>query len=120
MKLLSPKTDVVFKKLFGSIGNEEITKEFISLIIGKEIKEISLDVSTVLERELLNTKLGILDIRAKLKDGTDFNIEMQIRDYKDMPERMLYYWSRLYSKKIGKGKMYEELTPTISILITRI
>ena len=45
---------------------------------------------------------------------------MQIRDYKDMPERMLYYWSRLYTKKIEKGKMYEELTPTISILITRI
>ena len=28
-KLLSPKMDVVFQVLFGEVGNEEITKDFL-------------------------------------------------------------------------------------------
>ena len=42
-KLLDPKIDYVFKRIFGYIGNEEITKELISSIIRKEISSIELD-----------------------------------------------------------------------------
>ena len=67
-KLLDPKIDYVFKRIFGYIGNEDITKGLISSIIQKEISNVELDNSTILEKDLLEDKVGILDIRAKI-DG---------------------------------------------------
>lgn len=36
-KLLNPMNDYVFKRIIGYIGNEEITKNFISSIVNKQI-----------------------------------------------------------------------------------
>ena len=35
VKLLNPKNDYVFKRIFGQIGNEDITASLISSIVGK-------------------------------------------------------------------------------------
>ena len=56
-----PTNDYVFKKIFGQVGNEEITKDLVSSIIGKKIQSINLDGNTILEKELINGKIGILD-----------------------------------------------------------
>ena len=117
-KLLDPKIDYVFKRIFGYIGNEEITKELISSIIGKEINNVELDNNPILEKDLLDDKVGILDIRAKIEDKINCNIEMQIVDRKNIEKRILYYWSKLYNMNIKTGKEYENLEKVIVILIT--
>ena len=117
-QLLDPKIDYVFKRIFGYIGNEEITKELISSIIQKEISDIKLDNNTILEKDLLDDKVGILDIRAKIEDKINCDIEMQIVDRKNIEKRILYYWSKLYSLNLKSGKDYEELEKVIVILIT--
>lgn len=118
-KLLLPEKDDVFQNLFGKIGNETITQRLISLVINRPIEKLTLDVSNRLEREDVTKKSGLLDVRAKLQSGEDFNIEMQRADYKDITERILYYWSRLYGRKLNKSEEYKKLKPTISILITK-
>ena len=117
-KLLEQKIDYVFKRIFGYIGNEEITKGLISSIIGKEIGNIKLDNNTILEKDLLDDKVGILDIRAKIEDKINCNIEMQIVDRKNIEKRILYYWSKLYNMNIKTGKDYENLEKVIVILLT--
>ena len=117
-KLLDPKIDYVFKRIFGYVGNEEITKELLSSIIQKEITNIKLDNKTILEKDLLEDKVGILDIRAKIEDKINCNIEMQIVDRKNIEKRILYYWSKLYSMNLKVGKDYENLEKVIVILIT--
>ena len=105
-KLLDPKIDYVFKRIFGYVGNEEITKGLLSSIIQKEISNIKLDNKTILEKDLLEDKVGILDIRAKIEDKINCNIEMQIVDRKNIEKRILYYWSKLYSMNLKAGKDY--------------
>ena len=61
-----PTNDYVFKRIFGHKGNEEITKGLISAIIKREIKSIKLDGKKILEKDLIDDKIGILDIRADL------------------------------------------------------
>ena len=117
-KLLDPKIDYVFKRIFGYVGNEEITKGLLSSIIQKEISNIKLDNKTILEKDLLEDKVGILDIRAKIEDKINCNIEMQIVDRKNIEKRILYYWSKLYSMNLKAGKDYENLEKVIVILIT--
>ena len=117
-KLLDPKIDYVFKRIFGYIGNEEITKGLISSIIQKEISNIELDNNPILEKDLLDDKVGILDIRAKIENKINCNIEIQIVDRKNIEKRILYYWSKLYNMNIKAGKDYENLEKVIVILIT--
>ena len=118
VKTLSPKLDVVFQALFGEVGNESITKGFLETILERKIDSIDLSKNPILRREFKEEKLGVLDIIAKLDENEICNIELQIVDKKNIIERILYYWSRLYSRQIKSGEDYKILQKAIVILIT--
>jgi predicted transposase/invertase (TIGR01784 family) len=118
VKTLSPKLDVVFQALFGEVGNESITKGFLETILERKIDSIDLSRNPILRREFKDEKLGVLDIIAKLDENEICNIELQIVDKKNIIERILYYWSRLYSRQIKSGEDYKILQKAIVILIT--
>ena len=118
VKTLSPKLDVVFQALFGEVGNESITKGFLETILERKIDSIDLSRNPILRREFKEEKLGVLDIIAKLDENEICNIELQIVDKKNIIERILYYWSRLYSRQIKSGEDYKILQKAIVILIT--
>ncbi len=118
IKLLDPKNDYVFKRIFGHTGNEDITKSFLSSIIPDKIEKIELDCNPIMDKDLLDDKLGILDIKARLNDNVVCNVEMQICDKKNIEKRLLFYWSKMYSQGIKQGQDYDELKRTIAILIS--
>ena len=117
-KTLSPKLDVVFQALFGEVGNERITKAFLQEILKEKIDKIELNVNPILRRETIEDKMGVLDVVAKINNKQNVDIEMQMISNEKLPERILYYWARLFSKGIKKGETYEKLEKTIAILIT--
>ena len=57
LELLNIKTDYVFKRIFGHVGNEEITKDFLSSILKEKVSKIELIVSIieVVKLEFSNT-----------------------------------------------------------------
>ena len=119
VKLLDPKNDYVFKRIFGHSGNEQITKNLLESIIPDKIDQIELDSNPITEKDLLDDKVGILDIKAKLNNGNvNCNIEMQVVDQKDIEKRILFYWSKMYIQTISSGNDYESLKRCIVILIT--
>jgi hypothetical protein len=115
--LMSPKNDFVFKSIFGDEKNKDILSAFLSAVMG--IKKVELEdlqlVNLELQREFLEDKLGILDVRVKLKDGTDIDIEIQLSYTKYMAERSLYYWSKMYTSNIKKGDIYSKLGKVVTI-----
>ena len=118
-KLLDPKNDYVFKRIFRYTGNEEITKGLLQSIIPDKIDKIELDSNPITEKDLLDDKVGILDIKAKLNDGNvNCDIEMQVVDQKDIEKRILFYWSKMYIQTLKVGEDYENLKRCIVILIT--
>ena len=117
-KLLNPKSDYVFKRIFGHIGNEEITKYLLEAILEQEVTEIELDNNKILEQNLLDDKIGILDIRAKIDKTTNCNIEMQVIDRKNIEDRLLFYWGKMFTSGIKRGNAYDELKKTIVIVFT--
>ena len=115
-KLLSPKNDYIFERLFGHKGNEELTKGLLSAILNKKIKEVDLSQNEVLEKDLLTKKNRILDIRAKLDNNVDINIEMQVADYLDIEERALYYWSKLCNSILNHEKNHDDSNVVIMLI----
>ncbi|MEK4099585.1 putative transposase/invertase (TIGR01784 family) [Bacillus sp. RC55] len=119
-KLVNLRIDFAFKRLFGVEGNEDILIGFLNAVlqssINEEITSLHLD-DPHLPREQKDDKLSILDLRATLNSGIKINIEIQVRDKKDMIERSLFYWSGMYYSQMTQGMKYTELRPTICINI---
>ncbi len=118
-KLLNPKNDYVFKRIFGYSGNEKITKNLLEAIIPEKIDTIELDSNPITEKDLLDEKVGILDIKVKLNNGSvNCDIEMQVIDQRDIEKRILFYWGKMYIQTIKFGNNYDSLKRCIVILIT--
>ena len=118
IELLNPKSDYVFKRIFGHVGNEEITCDLLNSILENKITEIELDKNPILEKDLLDDKIGILDIKAKADNNTNINIEMQVLDQKNIEKRLLYYWSKMYIQGIKEAEDYEKLEKSVVILFS--
>ena len=114
--LLKPKIDVVFHSLFKA-GNENITKAIISAVTKEKIEKIDLNNDRHVLGKYPEEKLGILDLKATLDNGTICNIEIQLADKKDTAERFLYYWSRIYSSQLVRGETYKKINKVIGIII---
>ena len=116
IELLKLKNDYTFKRVFGYTGNEEITKGLLNAILKEEVTEVNLNCNTILERDLYDDKLGILDIRAKVNNAVDINIEMQLVDEKNIEKRILFYLSKMHTQNLKQSHNYSELNKCISIL----
>ena len=100
-----------------TFGQEKITKTFLSDLFQKKINEISLDNSTITEKDIMTDKMGIMDIKAVLNNKVQCDIEMQVVSQEDIEKRILFYMSKEFTKTISKGNEYGMLNKTIAVLI---
>ncbi|MGN0181298.1 MAG: Rpn family recombination-promoting nuclease/putative transposase [Candidatus Ornithomonoglobus sp.] len=61
-------------------------------------------------------KFTRLDLNLTTNKGL-INVEIQISNNGDFPERGLYYWAQRYGRQLKKGDSYSDIQPTISIYI---
>ena len=61
-------------------------------------------------------KFGILDIKAKINNNINCNIEMQVANRKDIEKRIMFYWGKIYTGSISSGEKYSKLEKTVSII----
>ena len=115
--LLDIKNDYVFKRIFGHLGNEDITLDLLKSITKEEITDIELDSNPITEKDIFDDKVGILDIKAKLNGTINCDIEMQVVDRKNVEKRILFYWSKMYTSSIKHGIDYKKLKKGIVVLI---
>lgn len=95
--------------------NETITKNMISALLEENITSIKINEDKELLREYPEDKLGILDLEAEINKKEKIDIEVQLVDRKDLPERLLRYFSKLYKMQIGKD--YKEAKRVVIIAI---
>jgi predicted transposase/invertase (TIGR01784 family) len=110
--------DFAFKFIFGSEQNKDILIDFLNATINGDetITNITL-LNPFNMKEYIDDKLSILDVKAQLDNGTFVNVEVQLLNQKDMKNRTLYYWSKLYSSQLSESENYFKLKKTIAINI---
>ena len=111
------RNDYAFKRVFGVEENKDVLQDLLECILDIQPEDIAglelLDKE--FHKELLSEKLGILDIKLRLNDGTFVDIEIQNNWHFDFPERTLYYWSKMYNENIKQGQDYTKLPKCITI-----
>ena len=116
-----PLNNFFFYKVFGEKGNEVQLLSFINAVLGKEGENKFVSVEILENKnfmaEIMGGKSCSLDVRAKLPNGTMVNIEVQIRDRKNMDKRSLFYLSKEFIRDLKSGQDYIILPDTIGINI---
>ena len=108
--------DILFKMLF--IRYQNLLKALVSVLLGISIESIEQFSVTNPEipPESLGDKFCRLDINMTV-NGQQVDLEVQVDNKGDFPERSLYYWARSYSSALKKGMTYSQLPRTIVISI---
>jgi predicted transposase/invertase (TIGR01784 family) len=108
--------DTLFKLLF--VKFPDLLKRLVTAILG--IAADSITDFTITNPEIppesLGDKFCRLDINMAV-NGQRVNIEVQVADEGDYPERSLYHWAREYSSALQVGHPYSSLPQVIIISI---
>ena len=116
--VISAKLDIIFKKMFFLEENEDLLHDFLASLL--EIPYNSIQRIDVLNSDVLpetaEGKFSRMDLKL-LVDNRLINVEMQISAKSDFKDRVLYYWSKMYSNELKSGEEYGELKQSISINI---
>jgi predicted transposase/invertase (TIGR01784 family) len=115
-KILPPKTDIVFKMLFGDERNIDLLIDLLEAILKVKIDSVTL-LDTTLKPEHRDDKKGILDVKAKLNTGERVDIEIQVKKFKEMRNRISYYNDHLITEQAGNSDNYDAIKPGISTII---
>ncbi|MDR0445599.1 MAG: Rpn family recombination-promoting nuclease/putative transposase [Oscillospiraceae bacterium] len=70
-----------------------------------------------LPREFEDDKLGILDVKLKLKSGKIIDIEIQVKSLPHLRERVIFYTSKMVTEQIRSGNDYGIIKPVVTIII---
>lgn len=114
---LSVKRDIVFKRIFAHKGNEDFLRNFLSSLLKISIDSIEILHDIHLEKDSEEDKLGIIDVRAIVNENKIINIEVQIKNNKNIVPRSTFYGAKLISNELVKNEVYQELKPVIVICI---
>ncbi len=113
-----PKNDYAFKYIFGSEKRTNLLIHLLNAVLnppsGQRVKSVEIR-NPISEKEIVDDKQVVLDIKARDQKGREFNVEMQMAIAPNLPKRILYYWSDLYLKQVTSGEDFNLLKLTISI-----
>ena len=117
----NPLNDFLFYKVMGEKGDEPQLAGFLNAVLGpsgrKPIASLEILENNTFVANVLKGKSCTLDLSAVLEDGSRANIEVQLRDNRDMDRRSLFYWSKLYTRGARRGQHYGKLPDVIAVNI---
>lgn len=116
-KSLDLKKDVIFKLFFGGTSAESsyCRCHLLSAVLGRKVLEAKV-LNPQLTLWRMEAKSPVLDLHCRLEDGSEVDVELQQRYYKDeFVNRSVYYASKLLSDSLNRGKKYSSLSNAYQI-----
>ncbi|MFZ4115177.1 MAG: Rpn family recombination-promoting nuclease/putative transposase [Chthoniobacterales bacterium] len=117
-RYLDPKSDLVFKKIFGH--HPDLLQDFLNAILPLP-PDCVIESLTYLPSEsvpeIAVLKYSIVDVRCLDNHGRHFIVEMQLQWTSDFIKRMLFNTATTYARQLKKGKSYEHLSPVYGVAL---
>ncbi len=110
------KTDTLFKMLF--VKHQDLLQKLVAVLLGIPLESIQQFIirNPDITPETLGEKFCRLDINM-IVNGQRVDLEVQVCNEGDYPERVMYYWAREFSSALSTGQSYSMLPRTIVISI---
>ena len=112
---LSPRTDVVFRRLFSGDGLPLLQGLLNALLDwDRPITQLVEQPANLLGDGADEMEV-VLDVVAIDDTGRRYDVEMQMWGQPHYPERSLFYWARLHASQLPRGSAYGTLHPSIGV-----
>ncbi|MDX2054403.1 MAG: Rpn family recombination-promoting nuclease/putative transposase [Polyangiaceae bacterium] len=112
---LNPTNDLVFKLLL--VSDQALLVDMIEAVLDPPSPIESLEVlDPEIPGDLTGDKAIRLDVRARFRDGSLVDVEMQAQGRPAFPSRLLFYWGRNYTDTLARGQEYSALRPAVSVV----
>jgi len=119
LNYLSPKSNFIFKQIFGDQRNADILGGFLQAVLDLPAGEY--DHLTIVDPHLTpgreSDKLSILDVKLHTKSGNVIDVEIQLTNHPNLRERIVFYLARMVAGQISEGERYSSLKRSVCILI---
>jgi predicted transposase/invertase (TIGR01784 family) len=118
-KTLDPKLDIVFWMLFGEERNRALLISLLNAVLQPRVPIEAVEVlPSELEKSTVVDKAIVLDVRVRLANSEQVDIEMQSQRRPALPQRVLYYWARLYTGQLTRGHDYASLRRCVVVVFS--
>ena len=121
MRFLNPKTDFVFKKIFGSDSSRDILISFLNAVLTLTGSDTITDLAIIdprLAPKIDGMKDSFLDVRVRDQRGYSYIIEMQVLNVEGFEKRVLFNASKAYVNQLDEAEPYRILTAVVALTIT--
>ncbi|MDR1978792.1 MAG: Rpn family recombination-promoting nuclease/putative transposase [Synergistaceae bacterium] len=112
--------DRFVKYLLTGPRSKPILIDFINNVLRFEGDERIVDLEIIsgeLVQDAAKMKLSILDVSAKLADGSTVDVEVQVINHHDFRKRAPFYWGMRHVKKLTVNMTYTQIRPMITICL---
>jgi len=115
-----PKTDFVFKRIFGAEPNKRLLIELLNALLELEGEQRIADLTYLSPEQrvpVAELKLSIVDVKCRDHAGRSYVVEMQILNVEAFEKRVVYNVSKAYVMQIHGGDQYLELSDVVGVTI---
>ncbi|MGH7600910.1 MAG: Rpn family recombination-promoting nuclease/putative transposase [bacterium] len=120
MQFADPRTDFVFKRVFGNEKAKEVLISFLNAVIGLEGPRAIASVH-ILEPyqapRIPSLKHSFLDVKCRDNRGVEFVVEMQIQYVEGLEKRIQFNACKAYVSQLASGEDYPKLNQVIGITV---
>ncbi len=115
-----PKTDVVFKRIFGDEARKSLLIALLNDLLElkgtrriREVEHLSLEQHVTLPK----SKLSIVDVKCTTASGRRFVVEMQVLPVEGFEKRVVYNASKAYVLQLRDADDYPRLCDVVSVTL---
>lgn len=118
---LTPRSDTIFKAIFGDQRNINILARFLRAIFEQSPIKIEFSELKIADTNLIadnkDERNSAVDVLAITDKGEKIDIEIQINDHNDIQKRTVFYASRMTTNQVTKQVKLEERYRNIKTVI---
>jgi predicted transposase/invertase (TIGR01784 family) len=115
-----PKTDFVFKRIFGSEQHKPLLIALLDALLelDEEHRIAGIELLDAAQRPPVNElKHSIVDVKCRDVRGTTYVVEMQVLNVEGFEKRVVYNVAKAYTNQLGRGRGYPALDDVIGVTI---
>ena len=115
-----PKTDLVFKRIFGDENHKDLLIALLNPLLGLSGAHRIVDLTYLPVEQaprIVVLKNSIVDVKCVDAEGTRYVVEMQVLHVEGFEKRIVYNLCKAFTAQLAAGEDYPELDDVVAVTI---
>jgi predicted transposase/invertase (TIGR01784 family) len=115
-----PKTDFVFKRIFGAEPNKHLLIELLNALLELDADHRIVDLTYLPPEKKVaveELKLSIVDVHCRDIKGSQYVVEMQVLNVEGFEKRVVYNAAKTYVMQLRTSEHYPDLEDVVGVTI---